>query len=143
MTQGLLNSSFHEPTDGDRRRDLDQFRGQLEDAVFQEVGKIAGRSLQAVSLPLFRRTEGGLVQVVRFRLVGPEAAETGLRVAVEGSEGPATGAFALDDKGTALVADAEVTQVRGTTMPGSVGTSKSVGPSSAGSLPVASRTGGG
>ncbi len=43
MTQGLLNSSFHEPTDGDRRRDLDQFRGQLEDAVFQEVGKISGR----------------------------------------------------------------------------------------------------
>ncbi len=43
MTQGLLNSTFHDPSDGDRRRDLDQFRGQLEDAVFQEVGKIAGR----------------------------------------------------------------------------------------------------
>ena len=38
MTQGLLKSTFHDPTDGDRRRDLDQFRGQLEDAVFQEVG---------------------------------------------------------------------------------------------------------
>ena len=111
MTQGLLNSSFHEPTDGDRRRDLDQFRGQLEDAVFQEVGKISGRSLQAVSLPLFRRTEGGLVQIVRFRLVGSDATETALRVSVEGGDGTGSGAFSLDDKGTALVAEAEVAEV--------------------------------
>ena len=91
MTQGLLNSTFHDPTDGDRRRDLDQFRGQLADAVFQEVGKIAGRSLQAVSLPLFRRTERGLVQVVRFRLVGPGATETGLGVSVEGDDATGSG----------------------------------------------------
>ena len=114
MTQGLLNSTFHDPTDGDRRRDLDQFRGQLENAVFQEVGKIAGRSLQAVSLPLFRQTERGLVQVVRFRLVGPGATETGLGVSVEGTDGMGRGTFTVEDKGTTLVAAAEVPEVSST-----------------------------
>ena len=114
MTQGLLNSTFHDPADGDRRRDLDQFRGQLEDAVFQEVGKISGRSLQAVSLPLFRQTERGLVQIVRFRLVGPSATEPGLGLSVEVGDGMGRGAFAVEDKGTALVADAEVPEVGST-----------------------------
>ncbi len=70
MTQGLLNSTFHDKASGERRRDLEEFRGQLADAVFQEVGKIAGRSLQSANLPLFKRAPTGLEQVVGFRLLG-------------------------------------------------------------------------
>ena len=73
MTQGLLNSTFHDRASGERRRDLEEFRGQLANAVFDEVGKIAGRSLQTVNLPLFKRAATGLEQVVGFRLVGPGA----------------------------------------------------------------------
>jgi glycosyl hydrolase family 38 len=70
MTQGLLNSTFHDRGSGERRRDLEEFRGQLADAVFEEVGKIAGRSLQTANLPLFKRGPTGLEQVVGFRLLG-------------------------------------------------------------------------
>ncbi len=111
MTEGLLKSTFHDPTAGDRRRDLDQFRAQLEDAVFQEVGTIAGRSLQAVSLPLFKRAQGGLAQVVRFRLAGAGATDLGPQVSLDGDDGAASGPFSFEVKETGLVADAEVPEV--------------------------------
>ncbi|HUB69743.1 MAG TPA: hypothetical protein VL984_04935, partial [Acidimicrobiales bacterium] len=69
MTQGLLNSLFHDKASGDRRRDLDQFRAQLADAVFSDVGRVAGEALQAADLPMLSRSAGGaLEQMVRFRL---------------------------------------------------------------------------
>lgn len=71
MTQGLLNSTFHDKASGERRRDLEEFRGQLADSVFHEVGKVGGRLLQAVNLPLFKKAGNGLEQVVGFRLLGP------------------------------------------------------------------------
>ena len=71
MTQGLLKGSFHDKANSEGRRDLEEFRGQLADAVFHEVGKIAGGSLQAVNLPLFKKAPTGLEQVVGFRLLGP------------------------------------------------------------------------
>ena len=111
MTEGLLKSTFHDPTAGDRRRDLDQFRAQLEDAVFQEVGTIAGRSLQAVSLPLFKRAQGGLAQVVRFRLAGAGATDLGPQVSLDGDDGAASSPFSFEVKETGLVADAEVPEV--------------------------------
>jgi Glycosyl hydrolases family 38 N-terminal domain len=88
MTEGLLNSIFHDRTAGDRRRDLEAFRGQLADAVFRDVGQVSGRSFQAADLPLFRRSGSGLEQVVRFRLLG--AAETDRRflLAVDGATAP-------------------------------------------------------
>ena len=67
MTQGLLNSTFHDKSTGDRRRDLDEFRAQLAGSVFVEVGRIGVAPLQAVCLPLFKQADNGLGQVVRFR----------------------------------------------------------------------------
>ena len=72
MTEGLLKSAFDDRStgDGDRRRDLEEFRSQLAAAVFQEVGKVAGVPVQAANLPLFKGGRAGLEQVVRFRLLG-------------------------------------------------------------------------
>ena len=109
MTEGLLKSTFHDPTAGDRRRDLDQFRAQLEDAVFQEVGTIAGRSLQAVSLPLFRRAREGWprwsASGCRRGGARQEARRCGL------TDGTAPARLSFEVKGTGLVADAEVPEV--------------------------------
>jgi hypothetical protein len=73
VTEGLLNSPFHDKSNGDRRRDLDEFRSQLADAVFVDVGNVGGKALQAANLPLFKRSAQGLEQVVRLRLVGTAA----------------------------------------------------------------------
>lgn len=118
MTEGLLNSPFHDKSNGDRRRDLDEFRSQLADAVFVEVGKVAGKALQAANLPLFKRSAQGLEQVVRLRLVGLAAAGTNaagpgdaLSVSLDGAPGRA-GAVAFERHGTALVAEVLVPEVR-------------------------------
>ena len=117
MTEGLLNSPFHDKSNGDRRRDLDEFRSQLADAVFVEVGKVAGKALQAANLPLFKRSAQGLEQVVRLRLMGAGARRPsgagpaeGLSVSFDGAPGEA-GAVAFERHGTALVAEVLVPEV--------------------------------
>ena len=117
MTEGLLNSPFHDKSNGDRRRDLDEFRSQLADAVFVEVGKVAGKALQAANLPLFKRSALGLEQVVRLRLMGMvaqhpsgvEPAET-LSVSFEGTSREA-GPVRFERQGSALVAQVLVPEV--------------------------------
>lgn len=109
MTQGLLNSTFHDKSSGERRRDLEEFRGQLADAVFHEVGKIGGRSLQAVNLPLLKRAPSGLEQVVGFRLLGP--ASTG-RLWLERGDNAEGGRWEFGSAGTTLQARANVAEVR-------------------------------
>lgn len=116
MTEGLLNSPFHDKSNGDRRRDLDEFRSQLADAVFVEVGKVAGRAVQAANLPLFKRSDRGLEQVVRLRLMAaaPGSREDGpaegLSVSFEGAPGEA-GPVQFERQGTALVAQVLVPEV--------------------------------
>ena len=110
MTEGLLNSPFHDKSNGDRRRDLDEFRSQLADAVFVEVGKVAGKALQAANLPLFKRSALGLEQVVRLRLMGMvaqhpsgvEPAET-LSVSFEGTSREAGPVRFEDERGIGVV----------------------------------------
>lgn len=108
MTQGLLNSTFHDKARGERRRDLEEFRGQLADAVFHEVGKIAGRSLQAVNLPLFKKAPAGLEQVVGFRLLGPRP--TG-RLWLERGDGVEEGRWEFRTDGATTEARASVAEV--------------------------------
>ena len=117
MTEGLLNSPFHDKSNGDRRRDLDEFRSQLADAVFVEVGKVDGKALQAAHLPLVKRSALGLEQVVRLRLMGMvaqhpsgvEPAET-LSVSFEGTSREA-GPVRFERQGSALVAQVLVPEV--------------------------------
>ena len=72
MTEGLLNSTFHDKASGDRRRDLEEFRGQLADAVFHEVGKdlwpvAPGGQLAAVQEHTGRPGAGSRVPSARSR----------------------------------------------------------------------------
>lgn len=109
MTEGLLNSAFHDKSEGDRRRDLDEFRAQLAGSVFSDVGKFAGMTLQAVNLPLFRRSGTGLDQVVRFRLVGKTEAGP-LSVRLSGGDGSAV-PVNFGPEGADLVADTPTPEV--------------------------------
>lgn len=111
MTQGLLNSAFHDKATGDRRRDLEEFRAQLAGSVFVEVGRIDAQPLQAVCLPLFKRAEHGLVQVVRFRLAGATGeAQRGLRIELD-EGGTAAAPFRHGAQGHDLVAEVLVPEV--------------------------------
>ncbi len=117
MTEGLLNSPFHDKSNGDRRRDLDEFRSQLAGSVFVEVGRVAGKALQAANLPLFKRSAQGLEQVVRLRLLGVAApgatgagAEAGLSVSFDGAAEPA-GAVEFEHHGSVLAAEVLVPEV--------------------------------
>ena len=98
MTQGLLNSTFHDKANGERSRDLEEFRGQLADSVFHEVGKIAGCSLQTANLPMFKRAPAGLEQVIGLSLTDPIRDERGWRFpASQGGRDPVTGARFLSE----------------------------------------------
>ncbi len=117
MTEGLLNSPFHDKSNGDRRRDLDEFRSQLAGSVFVEVGRVGGKALQAADLPLFKHSAQGLEQVVRLRLLGVAATgapgavpEAGLSVSFDGAAGRG-GAVAFEHRGTALAAEVLVPEV--------------------------------
>ncbi|HXW81279.1 MAG TPA: hypothetical protein VEJ84_17390, partial [Acidimicrobiales bacterium] len=109
MTEGLLNSIFHDRTAGDRRRDLEAFRNQLADAVFRDIGQVSGRSLQAANLPLFRRTADGLQQMVRFRLLGPGQADRRLLLWLDGTVAP--GPFEFKTDGFTPAVDVAVAEV--------------------------------
>jgi hypothetical protein len=111
VTEGLLNSTFHDKSTGDRRRDLEEFRAQLAASAFVDVGKIDALPLQAVSLPLFKRTEHGLAQVVRFRLLGATGdRQPGLRIELDG-DGSAAAAFQPGAQRKDLVAEVLVPEV--------------------------------
>ncbi len=87
MTQGLLNSAFHDKADGDRRRDLVEFRAQLAGTVLAEVAGAEGVAVEAACLPLFRRSGQGLEQVLRARLVKPAGVPVWLVLDGDGTAG--------------------------------------------------------
>jgi hypothetical protein len=107
MTQGLLNSTFHDKANGERSRDLEEFRGQLADSVFHEVGKIAGCSLQTANLPMFKRAPAGLEQVIGFRLFAPGPG----RLWLEQGDNAGGGRWEFRAEGTNLEARATVAEV--------------------------------
>lgn len=63
MTQQLLSRSLE---------DLGEIRRRLADNAFAPVGEVNGGALEAANLPLFRRREQGLEQIVQFRCSKPD-----------------------------------------------------------------------
>jgi Glycosyl hydrolases family 38 N-terminal domain len=109
VTVRLLNSVFQDPEGPAGRRDIEEFRRQLADAVFAEAGGIGGAALEYACMPLFRRGPRGLEQVVRFRLRQP-LGPSDLAVSADGGEQGAS-AWGFLASGGALVADAFVDEV--------------------------------
>lgn len=111
MTQGLLNSAFHDKADGDRRRDLEEFRGQLAASVYASVGTIGSQELQAANIPLFRQGPSGLQQAVRFRVplaAGPDE----LHLSLARGDGGTYGTWDFRPLGGYLAAEATLPEVR-------------------------------
>jgi hypothetical protein len=110
MTVRLLNSVFQDPEGPSGRRDIEEFRRQLADAVFSEVGSVGGVALQVACLPLFRHGPRGLEQVVRFRLPGGARGTGNLTVSADAGEGTSS-KWDFLPFGGALVADVFVDEV--------------------------------
>jgi hypothetical protein len=112
VTVRLLNSVFHDPGESSGRRDIDEFRRQLGDVAFSDLGRLGGARLQAASLPLLRHGARGLEQVVRFRLLG--APPSAGRLVVAPDEGGEAGrGWDFLPEGEVLVADSFVDEVTG------------------------------
>jgi Glycosyl hydrolases family 38 N-terminal domain/Glycosyl hydrolases family 38 C-terminal domain len=109
MTQGLLNSAFHDKAHGERRRDLVEFRSQLTAAAFETVGRLGGGPVLAADLPLFTRRPHGLHQVVRF--LAPLDAPQGLRLWADGAATANGQPWVFHRADGHLVADALVPEV--------------------------------